>query len=86
MPAVPMHYGPFRLMPFNSKGPTMTQTHEQRELSDDLIWGASAIAKEIGRSERATFYMLDKGELPAKKVGGRWVTTKAKLRKHLAGE
>ncbi|NEH85294.1 helix-turn-helix domain-containing protein [Rhizobium leguminosarum bv. trifolii] len=47
--------------------------------SIDLIWGAEAIAKAIGRSPRAVFYMLDNGELPAKKVGGRWVIERSKL-------
>ncbi|RVG20334.1 DNA-binding protein [Sinorhizobium meliloti] len=45
----------------------------------DLIWGAAEIAKLIGRSQRATFHMLDSGELPAKKVGGRWVAERGTL-------
>lgn len=45
----------------------------------ELVWGAEAIAKLIGRSPRATFHMLDNGELPAKKVGGRWVAERSKL-------
>ncbi len=45
----------------------------------DLIWEVSEIAKLIGRSERATFHMLNKGELPARKVGGRWVAERSKL-------
>ncbi|MDX0127373.1 DNA-binding protein [Sinorhizobium meliloti] len=45
----------------------------------DLIWGAEEIAALIGRSTRATFHMLDNGELPAKKVGGRWVAERGKL-------
>lgn len=45
----------------------------------DLIWGATDIAKLIGRSARATFDMLEKGELPAKKVNGRWVASRQKL-------
>lgn len=45
----------------------------------DLVWGAEAIAKAIGRSTRSTFHMLDSGELPAKKVGGRWVAERNKL-------
>ncbi|MDV4183290.1 DNA-binding protein [Rhizobium brockwellii] len=45
----------------------------------NLVWGAEEIAKLIGRSKRATFYMLDSGELPAKKVGGRWVAERGKL-------
>ena len=45
----------------------------------DLIWGGSAIAKAIGRTDRQTFNMLEKGLLPAKKVGERWVASRAKL-------
>lgn len=45
----------------------------------DLIWGADEIAKVIGRSTRATFHMLDSGELPAKKVGRRWVAERGQL-------
>ena len=46
----------------------------------DLIWGADAIGEEIDRSPRQTFHMLMRGELPAKKVGGRWVASRQKLR------
>ena len=45
----------------------------------DLIWGAEDIAATIGRSRRATFDMLEKGQLPAKKVNGRWVVERGKL-------
>ncbi|MET3601413.1 helix-turn-helix domain-containing protein [Martelella mangrovi] len=45
----------------------------------DLIWGASKIAKIIGRSPQQTFFMLQKGELPAKKVGNRWVARRSDL-------
>ncbi|CAH0133348.1 hypothetical protein SRABI05_00103 [Agrobacterium fabrum] len=45
----------------------------------DLIWGAEEIGKVIGRSTRVTFDMLDKGQLPAKKVHGRWVIARQKL-------
>ncbi|MEY9167094.1 hypothetical protein ABIE78_005213 [Sinorhizobium fredii] len=58
----------------------------ETQLKDDLLWGACAIAREIGRGERATYYLLERGELPAKKVCGRWVSTKSKLRRYLAGE
>lgn len=56
------------------------------ELKDDILWGAAAIAEEIGRGERTTYHLLERGELPAKKVCGRWVATKSKLRSYLAGE
>lgn len=58
----------------------------ETELKDELLWGASEIAREIGRGERATYYMLEKGELPAKKVCGLWVSTRTKLRMHLTEE
>ena len=38
-----------------------------------LVWGAPAIAARINRTERATYHMLESGQLPgAKKVAGRW--------------
>lgn len=45
----------------------------------DLIWEVTEIAKIIGRTPRQTFHMLKNGELPAKKVGGRWVAERSKL-------
>ena len=45
----------------------------------DLVWGGESIAKIIGRTPRITFHLLEKGELPAKKVGGRWVAERSKL-------
>lgn len=45
----------------------------------DLIWGGEEISKVIGRTPRITFALLEKGELPAKKVGGRWVASRQKL-------
>ena len=46
----------------------------------DVLWGAKAIGKAIGRNERQTFGMLEAGELPAKKVKGRWASTRSKLK------
>lgn len=45
----------------------------------DLVWEVKAIAKLIGRTERQTFYLLSTGQLPAKKVGERWVAERGKL-------
>ena len=57
-----------------------TKTGETPD-SLDLAWGAVAIAKVIGRNRRQTFHMLEKGMIPAaKKVGGRWVAERGKLR------
>lgn len=45
----------------------------------DLIWEVAEIARMIGRSQRQTNHMLSTGQLPAKKVGGRWVVERSKL-------
>lgn len=46
----------------------------------DLVWGTEAIAAVIGRSRRQTADALYKGQLPAKKVNGRYVASRRKLR------
>ncbi|WHO73924.1 DNA-binding protein [Rhizobium sp. BT03] len=51
----------------------------EKEPKLDLIWEVSEIAKLIGRTERQTFHLLSGGQLPAKKVGGRWVAERGKL-------
>jgi hypothetical protein len=39
----------------------------------EIVWGAKAIAAMIGRSEKATFAMLEQNKLAgARKVAGRW--------------
>jgi hypothetical protein len=50
------------------------------------IWGAGPISKVISKSERATYHLLERGLLPAKKVGGSWVSTPRKLRDALVGD
>ncbi|WLS07183.1 DNA-binding protein [Shinella sumterensis] len=52
----------------------------------DLVWGGEEIAKVIRRTPRITFTLLEKGELPAKKVGGRWVAERSKLIAFFTGE
>lgn len=51
----------------------------------DLIWGAEAIARAIGRTTKQTFHMLEKGSLPARRVGGRWVASRRQLVKYFEG-
>ena len=54
---------------------------DERQNSLDLIWGAEGIGKEMGRNRRQTFHLLEKGLIRgAKKVGGRWVAERGKLR------
>ena len=50
----------------------------------DLIWGAEAIAEQINRPVRTTFYLLETRQLPAKKCGGRWCASREALRQHFA--
>jgi hypothetical protein len=53
-----------------------------KEIIDDLdrpIWGASAIARVIDRSEAQAFYLLKNGHLDADKVGGQWTSTPRRL-------
>ncbi|MBZ9695509.1 DNA-binding protein [Mesorhizobium sp. CO1-1-9] len=47
--------------------------------SIDLVWGAEAIATVIKAKPRQTFHLLETGQIPAKKVGGRWVAERGKL-------
>ncbi len=51
-------------------------------LSDDLIWGIRDLAKELGKTERQTFHLVETKQIPAGKVGGRIVSSKTKLRAH----
>ena len=57
------------------------QLKQDASLGNDLVWGVASIAKEINRSERQTFHLLETNKLPAKKVGGRWVSSKSALRR-----
>ena len=62
----------------------MTSIDEATAL--DLIWGAAAIARAIGQTERATYHLLANELLPAKRVGGRWVASRRKLLAALTGD
>lgn len=53
---------------------------DEGEIAIDLVWGAAEIGKEINRKPRQTFYMLESGLLPARKVGNQWVAERGKLR------
>ena len=55
-------------------------------MSDDdtPIWGAANIGKEANLDPRQAWYLLDRGELPAWKVGRRWVSTRRLLRERFS--
>lgn len=45
-----------------------------------VIWGAEAIGREIGKTKRQAFHLLESGQLRgAKKIGGRWAITRQAL-------
>lgn len=59
---------------------------EQTE-SFELIWGAAAIAQAIAKTQRATFHLLENGDIsPARKIGGRWVVDRRLLQRFFMGE
>jgi Helix-turn-helix domain len=49
-------------------------------LGNDLIYGAAAIANYLGMKPRVVYHWLERGELPAQKLGAQWVCSRAKLR------
>jgi hypothetical protein len=51
----------------------------------DLLWGADAIARAIGRSRRIAYYLLESKLIPARKVGGVWVASRRNIFKALRG-
>lgn len=53
---------------------------------DEPIWGVENFAKIINRTPRQTYHMLYAGQLPAKKIGERWVSTPRKLLNAIIGE
>ena len=48
--------------------------------SIELLWGAEAIAKEIGVNRRKAFHLLERGMIPARKLGKHWVAECGMLR------
>lgn len=46
----------------------------------DIVWGAREIARLIGMTPKAVFHMLERGQIPARKVGRRWCASRAALR------
>ena len=59
---------------------------DRDELEHDLVWGAAAIGGVINRPVRITFYLLESGKLPAKKIGGRYVASRKRLLADLVSE
>jgi hypothetical protein len=50
---------------------------------DAPIWGAAAIGTVIGQTERATAHLIRTGELPVRRIGRRFVSTRRALLQRL---
>jgi hypothetical protein len=68
-------------MSANSKGNPANLAANETDLGQDLVWGVAAIGREIKRTPRQTYHLLETGKLPARKFGGRWVSTTSRLKK-----
>ena len=52
---------------------TIKNTETALPAHEQIVWGAKAIAKYLGRSEKATWAALEQKKVPgARKVAGRW--------------
>jgi hypothetical protein len=56
------------------------------QLGLGIFRGVPAIARAIGETDRRTYTLLQSGVLPAEREGRIWVTTRARLRRHYAGD
>ncbi len=54
------------------------------ELADDLLSQAEQIGEFIGEDERRTYRLLETGQIPGFKMGGRWYARKSTLLEHIA--
>ena len=61
---------------------TTTETTEPQDL-DAPVWGAVGIASIIKQSVPQTYRLIEKGELPVKKIGGKLVAIPRKLLERL---
>lgn len=53
------------------------------KLADDLLYGAAAIAAELGLRKHQAIWRLNHGQLPARRLGRVWVASRAALRAHM---
>ena len=71
-------------MSANSNGNPADLAPSEEELGSDLVWGVRNIGAAINRNPRQTFHLCATGQLPARLIGRRWVTSRSALRKFLS--
>jgi hypothetical protein len=64
---------------------TIASSQTQETEASDIVWGAGPIGKVINANERQAFHLLERGLLPARKIGGRWAASRRKLLQHVVG-
>ena len=57
----------------------------ENTIADDTLEGAGAIADHTGKSVRQANYLLEKGLLPAFKIGNKWHMRKSTYRHFVEG-
>lgn len=55
-------------------------------LSEDLLEGAAAIGRYIGKSERATFHLIYQNQIPVIRKGRRIFARKSELERAFSSE
>ncbi len=50
-----------------------------QDRDDGLLWGARSIGQAINRNPRQTFDLLEKGIIPARKIGKLWCASRREL-------
>ena len=53
-------------------------------VADDILRGASEIGDYIGLPLRSTYYALERGHIPAGKLGATWIASRRTLNAYLA--
>jgi hypothetical protein len=48
-----------------------------------ILWGAKEIGRFIGKKPRAAFWLLENGQIPGRKQGKMWTSTKGELQEAL---
>jgi hypothetical protein len=51
----------------------------EAEARPRIVWGAEAIGAVIGVNKAKAYYLLQRGRIPARKVGDEWVAEETKL-------
>jgi hypothetical protein len=68
-----------------ARGRNVTPADTSDDKALEIVWGVAAIARIIKRTQRQTYHLLEKGHLPAKKIGSRWCAVPGRLKDHLLG-